>query len=100
MFIAMNRFTIKNKYEQAFVSMWKERDSYLDEVEGFVSFHLLRGGDEEGATVYATHTMWSSEADFRNWVNSEQFKKAHQGQKPDPEFFAAPNKLELFAAVI
>lgn len=100
MFIAMNRFTVNSEYEQAFVSMWEERDSYLDGVRGFLKFHLLRGEEKEGATVYATHTMWSSETDFHNWIKSDEFKKAHQGQKPKPEFFAAPPKLEMFAAVI
>lgn len=100
MFIAMNRFTIKNEHQHAFVSMWKERDSYLNDVDGFVSFHLLRGEEGKDTTVYATHTVWSSEADFHNWTKSEAFKKAHRGLKPNPEYYAAPAKLELFSAVI
>ena len=100
MFIAMNRFTVKNECEQAFVLMWKQRDSYLDGVEGFLSFHLVRGEEHEGTTLYATHTMWSSEEDFHNWVKSAAFKKAHQNLKPKPEYFAAPTKLELFTAVV
>ena len=30
MFIAINRFAVKLEYEDAFVTLWKSRDSYLD----------------------------------------------------------------------
>lgn len=100
MYIAMNRFTVKREHEQAFVTMWKTRDTYLDDVDGFGGFHLLRGPETEYDVVYATHTTWRDESSFRNWVGSEQFKKAHQGRRPEPEMFAAPPRLELFDAVI
>lgn len=99
MFIAMNRFSVKREQEEAFVKVWKTRDSYLDGVPGFSSFHLLRGPEDEESVIFATHTMWSDEAGFQNWVKSEAFKKAHQGQRPRPEMFAAPTKLELFNSV-
>ena len=99
MFIAMNRFTVKREQEQAFVEMWKTRDSYLDEVPGFQSFYLLRGPELEEGTIYATHTMWVDESHFHDWVKSEAFKKAHQSQRPKPEMFAAPTKLEVFNSV-
>lgn len=100
MFIAMNRFTVKRTHEEAFVTMWKNRDSFLDDVVGFESFSLLKGPGDENNVVYATHTMWATEDDFRNWTKSEAFKKAHQGMRPDPEMFAAPAKLEMFDAVL
>ena len=99
MFIAMNRFTVKREQEQAFVEMWKTRDSFLDEVPGFKSFYLLRGPEMEESIIYATHTMWVDESDFHNWVKSEAFKKAHQSQRLRPEMFAAPTKLEMFNSV-
>ena len=100
MFIAMNRFTVKRSYEDAFVTMWRNRDSFLGGVSGFESFNLLKGPGDEDSVIYATHTMWTTEDDFRNWTKSEAFKKAHQGMKPDPEMFAAPTKLEMFEAVL
>lgn len=99
MFIAMNRFSVKREQEDAFVEMWKTRDSYLDGVPGFKSFHLLRGPEDEEHVTYATHTTWSDETDFHNWVKSEAFKKAHSSQRPRPEMFTAPTKLELFNSV-
>jgi antibiotic biosynthesis monooxygenase len=46
MFIAMNRFRIAAGREQDFESVWRNRQSYLAEVPGFVEFHLLRGPAE------------------------------------------------------
>lgn len=100
MFIAMNRFTVKHERESEFVTMWKTRESHLDGVPGFERFNLLRGPEGEGSVVYATHTEWRDEGAFRNWVESDAFKKAHQGARPDPNMFAGPNVLEMFTSVI
>ena len=35
MFIAMNRFRIATGHEGDFEELWRRRDSYLDDVEGF-----------------------------------------------------------------
>ena len=77
MFIAMNRFRIKKGEEAAFERIWAERDSYLEEVPGFVEFHLLRGPEEEDHTLYASHSTWESQEAFENWTRSEAFRKAH-----------------------
>jgi heme-degrading monooxygenase HmoA len=85
MFIAMNRFQIIPGEEDAFETVWKTRDSHLADVPGFVEFHLLRGPSEEDHTLYASHTIWASRADFEAWTKSEAFRKAHAnagGNKP------------------
>jgi heme-degrading monooxygenase HmoA len=46
-------------------------------VDGFQEFHLLRGPEEEGAVLYASHTVWRDEAAFAAWRDSEAFRKAH-----------------------
>jgi hypothetical protein len=43
MFIAMNRFKVRKDEEAAFEDRWRERDTHLHTVAGFVEFHLLRG---------------------------------------------------------
>lgn len=100
MFIAMNRFAVKLEYEEVFVTLWKSRDTFMDGVRGFNSFNLLRGPEGDGKVVFATHTVWVDEQAFREWVKSDAFKKAHQGQRPDPKMFAEPSSLELFETVI
>ena len=36
MFVAMNRFRIARGFEAGFEQLWRERDSYLSEVPGFM----------------------------------------------------------------
>jgi heme-degrading monooxygenase HmoA len=78
MFIAMNRFQVRKGEEAAFEARWLERDSYLSAVPGFVEFHLLKGPAAEEHTLYASHTVWQSYADFEAWTRSEAFRAAHR----------------------
>src|SRR5580765_3919827 len=77
MFIAMNRFQVVKGREEAFERMWQNRDSYLDEMAGFVEFHLLKGPEAEDHTLYASHTIWASYGAFEAWTKSEAFRAAH-----------------------
>lgn len=77
MFIAMNRFKIKKGSEQAFENVWLTRESYLDQVPGFVEFHLLKGPEADDHTLYATHTTWQSKAAFEAWTKSDHFRASH-----------------------
>ena len=43
MFIAMNRFQVHPERSDEFERSWRERDSYLAEVPGFVEFARSRG---------------------------------------------------------
>jgi heme-degrading monooxygenase HmoA len=80
MYIAMNRFKVAIGSEAEFESIWRNRDSNLADMAGFVEFHLLRGktNDEEGYTLFSSHTVWSSEEDFQAWTKSESFRKSHR----------------------
>ncbi|BBF92881.1 antibiotic biosynthesis monooxygenase family protein [Blastochloris tepida] len=79
MFIAMNRFRIAKGQEDAFERIWLGRDSRLPELPGFVAFHLLKGPEAADHTLYASHTVWATKADFEHWTTSEQFRSAHSG---------------------
>jgi heme-degrading monooxygenase HmoA len=99
MFIAMNRFKVLKDATEDFEAVWRERDSHLNEMPGFVEFHLLRGPDAEDHVLYASHTVWASKADFEAWTKSEQFRKAH-GRAPGakPLYLGHP-QFEGFSAV-
>ena len=100
MFLAMNRFKIALGYEEGFEKVWKERDSYLDEVDGFVSFNLMKGEVTEDYVLYASHSVWQSKDAFEAWTKSEHFRKAHaQASAPKGTYLGHPD-LELFDAVI
>jgi heme-degrading monooxygenase HmoA len=100
MFIAMNRFRIAVGHEGDFEDLWRKRESYLDEVPGFQGFHLLRGPNEEGATLYASHTVWASREAFEAWTNSESFRRAHaQARAPKGTYLEHP-RFEGFDVVL
>ena len=100
MFIAMNRFRIALGAEAGFEELWRQRDSYLSEVGGFVSFALLKGPQRDDHVLYASHTVWESKAAFEAWTRSEHFRKAHaQRSAPKGTYLGHPD-LELFEAVL
>jgi heme-degrading monooxygenase HmoA len=78
MFIAMNRFKVRKDEEAAFEDRWRERDTHLHTVAGFVEFHLLKGPERDDYVLYASHTLWQSRADFEAWTRSEAFRAAHR----------------------
>ncbi len=85
MYIAMNHFRVAAGRGSEFERIWRERDSYLNDVPGFVQFHLVRGKDrEDGTHRYASHAIWDSHKAFLDWTHSEAFRKAH-GEKRTPE---------------
>ena len=47
MYFAMNRFMIAPGFEEAFETMWRERESYLDQVPGFQPFICLKGNHKK-----------------------------------------------------
>ena len=51
MYIAMYRFRESRGREEEFVEIWRNRDSYLDDVEGSNDFQLLRVEAGEDGTV-------------------------------------------------
>ena len=78
MYIAMNRFKVRKGEEQAFETRWRERDSHLRTVPGFVEFHLLKGPEREDHVLYASHTIWQSHATFEAWTQSDAFRQSHR----------------------
>ena len=100
MFIAMNRFRIAPGSEEVFEELWRSRDSQLNQVPGFEEFHLLKGKSDEEATLYASHTVWKSKADFDAWTESENFRKAHANARaPKGTYLGHPN-FEGFEVVL
>ena len=79
MFIAMNRFRVNAGKEGAFEEMWRTRETYLDQVPGFVAFALLKNSDAaaDGTTEFVSHSTWRSREDFDSWTNSESFTRGH-----------------------
>lgn len=100
MFLAMNRFTVPLENAAEFEALWLGRDSRLHELPGFVEFSMLRGPEaEDGTRLYASHTVWESEADFRAWTTSQQFREAHARAGDSRKLHAGAPQFEGFTAI-
>jgi heme-degrading monooxygenase HmoA len=100
MFIAMNRFKVAKGQEDAFEDIWRSRRTRLDEMPGFVAFHLLRGPEREDHTLYSSHTTWSDRDDFTAWTQSEQFRESHRNAGKNKGVYLGHPEFEGFEAVL
>ena len=100
MYIAMNRFKIVPGKEEDFEEVWATRDTHLDQVPGYVEFRLLRGPEHEDHTLYASHTIWASEAAFRDWTRSEAFKAAHRNAGDNRGLYLGHPQFEGFQVTL
>jgi heme-degrading monooxygenase HmoA len=98
-YLTMNRFRVKPGEEAAFEAVWTGRDSHLPQVKGFAGFHLMKGPLRDGYRLYASHTMWVSEAAFLDWTKSEAFRAAHRGAGDQRGLYLGPPDLEVFESV-
>ncbi len=96
MFMAMNRFKVGKGEEPAFEARWLGRDVHIRTVPGFVEFHLLKGPEHEDHVLYASHTLWESEAAFEEWTRSEAFRAAHRDAGQGRALTIAPPQFEGF----
>jgi heme-degrading monooxygenase HmoA len=96
MFVAMNRFQITPGREEDFERAWRERESYLQGIPGFVQFALLKS-DTPGE--YISHTIWQDRDAFLAWTQSEAFVRAHR-QGSLAGIVAGPPHLSTYEAVL
>jgi heme-degrading monooxygenase HmoA len=96
MFIAMNHFSVRPGREAEFEERWRQRQSYLASVPGFVQFALLKG-DNPGE--YVSHSTWRDRAAFVGWTQSDAFVAGHrQGSVAD--ILTGPPQVKLYEALL
>lgn len=100
MYVAMNRFKISPGREEEFESIWRNRETYLDNVPGFREFHLLRGPRQDDHTLFASHSIWDSRQAFEDWTRSDAFRKAHNQAGTAKGVYLGPPQFEGFEAVL
>src|ERR1700744_1411581 len=99
MYIAMNRFKVVKGQEQAFEQRWLSRDTYLDQLPGFIEFHLLRGPERDDHTLYSSHTVWATKDAFTAWTKPGNFRAPHpKAAKKKPLHLGHP-EFEGFEAI-
>ncbi|MFN3208340.1 MAG: antibiotic biosynthesis monooxygenase family protein [Roseovarius sp.] len=99
MYLAMNRFTVLLENAADFEDLWLSRESRLQDMDGFVSFHMLKGPEEDGRLLYASHTVWETEAHFRAWTTSEEFRAAHARAGQTRKLHEGAPKFEGFRSI-
>ncbi len=99
-FIAMNRFKIILGKENDFENVWKTRETFLDDVEGFIDFNLLRGDSTDEFTLYSSHSIWQSKEHFVAWTKSEAFRKAHKNAGENKPLYLGHPEFEGFNVVL
>nr|WP_201239620.1 antibiotic biosynthesis monooxygenase [Rhodothalassium salexigens] len=78
MYIAMNRFSVLKEHAADFEAVWASRESRLKDQPGFVEFQMLKGPEDNGMILYASHTVWRSVEEFEAWTQSQSFRDAHK----------------------
>ncbi len=76
MYVAMNRFRVAPGREETFLKVWRERETQLAGVKGFLRFRLLAG---EG--LFISYSEWREEKDYVAWTESAAVTKAHARSK-------------------
>ena len=100
MYIAMNEFKIVLGREHDFEQLWRNRESHLGNVEGFIKFNLLKGSTYDDYTVYISHSIWNSKADFTNWTKSESFRLAHKDAGKNSQNYIGHPVFEGYEVVV
>ena len=89
-----------SEYEIEFEKIWRERDSHLNKVDGFMEFNLLKGSSDGVTTLYASHTTWNSKDDFITWTKSDSFREAHKNAGVHSDIYKGHPVFEGFEVVI
>lgn len=97
MFIAMNNFKVAPGKGGEFEEIWKTRETYLQDVPGFVRFALLRG---DGEGEYISHSTWESRDAFTAWTQSEAFVKGHRQGGSLMGVLEGPPQVRLYDVVM
>jgi len=95
-FVAMNRFKVVGDREADFERTWKERETYLQGVDGFVQFALLKS-DSPGE--YVSHSTWEDREAFMAWMQSPAFAAGHR-QGSLAGVLEGPPQVSTYEAII
>lgn len=82
MIIVSNRLPVNPDYAEQFEARFKEREGLVDQMAGFIRFHILRPTQDD--QPYIVQTYWESQAAFDAWTESEAFKAQHSQQRRLP----------------
>ncbi|MFD2189235.1 antibiotic biosynthesis monooxygenase family protein [Pistricoccus aurantiacus] len=96
-FVVNNRVFVKPDYHEEFEQRFKVRASEVDKQPGFIAMRVLRPLGNQAP--YVVEVEWEDQAAFRNWIGSDDFKRAHADPLPK-EAFNEGGGIEQFDIVV
>lgn len=94
-FVSANRIWVKPEYAERFEEVFRTRARLVDRMPGFLRNLVLRPKNPEDP--YVVLTFWESEAAFRAWTESPEFREGHaRSGTLSKEAFLRPSQLETF----
>ena len=82
--VKINAIRVPEGMGEVIEQRFAARGDAMNEVEGFLSFELLR--PTAGEDRYFVYTRWETEEAFQAWRESQRFAESHAGQTgPAPE---------------
>ena len=80
--VKINAIRVPEGMGEVIEQRFAARGDAMNEVDGFVSFELLR--PTAGEDRYFVYTRWESEEAFQAWRDSERFGESHAGEAKQP----------------
>lgn len=95
--VVANRVFVKPDFHIEFESRFRNRVGEIDKQPGFIRMDVLRPQTDKEPFMILTY--WQDQSAFHNWLNSEDFKVAHQNPMVKDAFFEGGG-IEKFDVII
>ena len=93
MFVVSNRIPVAEGHEEAFAERFRNRAQLIERHPGFVRLEVCRpvpvtmhGHEMGGSAYHMVLTYWERREDFHAWVQSPDFRTAHNQRTPEGMF--------------
>jgi heme-degrading monooxygenase HmoA len=81
--VKINAITIPEGMGPQLEGRFAGRAKMVEQFDGFEDFQLLRPAGDQDERRYFVYTRWATEADFQNWMNSQNFERGHATGQAD-----------------
>ena len=98
MFVVTNRVPVEADWREKFEERFRQRAGQVDKQPGFLRMEIMRPVDDN--TPYLVMTVWQDEQSFHDWVDSDDFKQAHQNPLPKEAYKATGGGMEQHTIII
>ena len=98
MFVVTNRVPVETDWRDKFEERFRQRAGQVDKQPGFLRMEIMRPVDDN--TPYLVMTVWRDEQAFRDWVESDDFKLAHQNPLPKEAYKASGGGMEQHTIIV